>query len=181
MAFRFKQKEDIAEGFNRIASGQIKRALREWKKPDRSIAVHETRKCIKRLRALLRLVKPALPPQVFADENAGLRDIGRLLSVSRDLQVMSETVAELSGEAADDIAEKLTVLAGQPYPCRHRQFAGCSATQQHYDRHGAARSFAAACRPQVEKVRLRYCRFGIRADLSPGPPPHAGTVRHAYR
>lgn len=110
MAFRFKRKEDFADGFSRIAAEQVKRAVREWENPDRAVAVHETRKCIKRLRALLRLVKPVLAADDFRAENAFLRDIAASLSVSRDLQVMSQTIAELGKEASSGEAEHLEIL-----------------------------------------------------------------------
>ena len=88
MAFRFKKKEDFSAGFMRIADEQIARAQKEWQNSNRAVAVHETRKCLKRLRALLRLFRPVIEPQAFKRENARLRDIGRELSSSRDLQVM---------------------------------------------------------------------------------------------
>ncbi len=88
MAFRFRKKEDFAAGFLRIADEQIARAQKEWKNSDRAVAVHETRKCLKRLRAHLRLFRPVLERKAFKRENARLRDIGRELSSSRDLQVM---------------------------------------------------------------------------------------------
>lgn len=90
MAFRFKTKEDFATGFHRIADEQISRAQKEWSNPDRAVAVHETRKCLKRLRSLLRLFRPVIETADFKRENARLRDVGRELSTSRDLQVMLE-------------------------------------------------------------------------------------------
>lgn len=110
MGFRFKKKEDFKAGFARIAAEQIARALREWKKADRAIAVHETRKCLKRLRSLLQLVRPALIPQQYRDENANLREIARSLSVSRDRQVMLETIAFLTPDATPENALRLEQL-----------------------------------------------------------------------
>jgi CHAD domain-containing protein len=110
MTFRFKRKEDFETGFRRIADEQIERALTEWKNKERAVAVHETRKCIKRLRALLRLVRPSLTPRDFRAENAFLRDIGRGMSVSRDRQVMMETILLLKSEAGPDDIEALDVM-----------------------------------------------------------------------
>lgn len=110
MAFRFKRKEDFDSGFHRIAAEQIERALSEWRNTDRAIAVHETRKCMKRLRALLRLVRPAMTSQDYRKENAFLRDIGRVLATSRDRQVMLETIMLLRADAATEDAGILDVL-----------------------------------------------------------------------
>jgi hypothetical protein len=78
MAFRFKLGEPFDEGSRRIAVEQIERAQSSLhdKQGDQAIAVHETRKSLKRLRALLRLIRPAMGEQVFKAENSQLRDIG---------------------------------------------------------------------------------------------------------
>ena len=58
-------------------------------------AVHETRKALKRLRALVRLLEPELGAQAFARENAALRDAGRRLAGARDAEVMVGTLDAL--------------------------------------------------------------------------------------
>lgn len=108
MAFRFKRREEFSRGFSRICAEQVERALREWDNPDRPVAVHETRKCMKRLRALLRLARPSIAVEAFRQENASLREIAAALSTSRDLQVMTETVSRLE-EFSN--AEELRLLA----------------------------------------------------------------------
>ncbi len=55
-------------------------------------AVHETRKALKRLRALLRLLERELGADTYAHEDAAVRDIGRRLSGARDAQVMLDTL-----------------------------------------------------------------------------------------
>jgi CHAD domain-containing protein len=56
--------------------------------------VHEMRKVVKKLRGLLRLVRPVLPPA--AAENATLRDAGRSLADLRDAAVLLATVEPLA-------------------------------------------------------------------------------------
>ena len=68
-------------------------------KGDHAVAVHETRKALKRLRALLRLIRPAIGDDAFRHENAQLRDIGLSLSGARDRHVLLETVNKLEGAA----------------------------------------------------------------------------------
>ncbi len=100
MAFRFKLGEPFDEGCRRIAVDQIERAQSQLHdKGDQAIAVHETRKSLKRLRALLRLVRPAMGEAAFKQENAQLRDIGLSLSGERDRHVLLETVNKLEGSA----------------------------------------------------------------------------------
>ena len=113
MGFRFKKKENFDAGFHRIADEQIARALADWARKDRAVAVHETRKCLKRLRSLLRLVRPALSPRDYKKENANLRDIARELSTSRDAQVMRETIELLRQEAGPAEQEALDSLSDQ--------------------------------------------------------------------
>jgi hypothetical protein len=58
-------------------------------------AVHETRKALKRLRALLRLLESELGGKTFTRENAALRDVARSLSGARDAAVMLSTLDAL--------------------------------------------------------------------------------------
>jgi CHAD domain-containing protein len=98
MAFRFKVSEPFEKGCKRIAREQFERAQSQLKDgSDEVVAVHETRKALKRLRALLRLVRPALGDGVFRNENASLRDVARSLSGARDRHVLLETVLKLEG------------------------------------------------------------------------------------
>jgi len=99
MAFRFRLSETFEEGCQRIAREQIERAQTQLRHPDDpTVAVHETRKSLKRLRALLRLVRPAAGESMFHRENAELREIARGLSGARDRHVLLETVAKLEAE-----------------------------------------------------------------------------------
>lgn len=67
--------------------------------PDRQDeAIHETRRCLKRLRALLRLLRPQLAEMIFDRDNLYLRNIGRQLSALRDAAVVEETLAALKKE-----------------------------------------------------------------------------------
>lgn len=97
MGFRFRIDESIAAGFRRIASSQISRGIRHLAEDeDQAIAIHEARKCLKRVRALLRLVQPALGAEHYSRENARFRDIGRMLAASRDRHVLRQTIAALA-------------------------------------------------------------------------------------
>ncbi len=105
--------EGTAEGIRRIALGQLELATEllagNGAKPDEK-AVHETRKALKRLRALMRLLENELGEEGFERENAALRDTGRRLSAARDAEVLVGTLDALRGRhprelgARNDIA-----------------------------------------------------------------------------
>ncbi|MEI9900958.1 MAG: CHAD domain-containing protein [Hyphomicrobium sp.] len=128
MAFRFKLSESFEEGFRRIALEQLDRACAELDQKDQqAVAIHETRKALKRLRALLRLMRPAIGKEAFKSENAQLRDIGLSLSGARDRHVLLETATKLDaagGFGRRGVADslRLTILAsngaGEPLSLR---------------------------------------------------------------
>lgn len=86
MPFQLKHDEPVPEGIKRIAGEEIGRAIQHLNGKSgvsRDEAVHEARKCIKKVRALLRLVTPGISGLV-ALENRRLRDAGRRISGLRD-------------------------------------------------------------------------------------------------
>ena len=105
MPYRLKRKESIAHGIRRVANEQFRAAegeLRTFRSPE---LVHSARKRLKMLRAVLRLVRPALDDATFDRENLALRDSGRLLSAQRDADVLDGAVAQfkvLADELGDD-------------------------------------------------------------------------------
>lgn len=91
--------ESVAAALRRMALAQTDLAIElldcePSAAPDEQ-AIHETRKAIKRLRALLRLLEGELGPDVYARENAALRDVARRLSQARDAEVMLATLDAL--------------------------------------------------------------------------------------
>ena len=106
MAYTFKPDESVPEAIRRVALEQIEGALESLaaKPPERDEAVHDARKRIKKLRALLRLVQRELG-EAFASENIRLRDVGRNLSLFRDAVAMIETFDALRQKRAKDFAE----------------------------------------------------------------------------
>jgi len=68
-------------------------------------AVHESRKSMKRVRALLRLVRGELPGEIYEFENKSLRDTARLLSEIRSAQGVLDaavSIQEIYGELLAD-------------------------------------------------------------------------------
>ena len=100
MKYHFRLHQSFEAAARRIATEQIRLAERQLSHTAaaaqaRGVSVHEARKCLKRVRALLRLLQPSLRSSDFRRENVALRDIARELSGTRDLQVMIETLAKL--------------------------------------------------------------------------------------
>lgn len=99
MAFRFRFDEPIEKGFRRIGAEQIERARRQLAaNTDPATEVHEARKCMKRIRALLRLGRQGLGETVYRAENAHFRAIAGSLASARDDYVLLETIVKLTAE-----------------------------------------------------------------------------------
>lgn len=96
MAYRLKLDEDVMAGVRRIGREEIDKTLERLTQGDNPMGtVHETRKSVKRLRALLQLVRPGLGGADFQRMNARLRDIARLFAETRETDVFGETVTLL--------------------------------------------------------------------------------------
>ena len=90
----------------------------------RDETVHEVRKSLKRLRALLRLVRHALGPEEYRRENAALRDAARPLAEVRDAKVFVGTIEALAGRRSPrgPVARQLAPVADR-LTARHRELA----------------------------------------------------------
>lgn len=105
MAFRFRLDEPIEKGFRRIGVEQIERARRQLAAgTDPASEVHEARKCMKRIRALLRLGRVGLGETVYRSENAHFRAIAASLASARDDHVLLETIVKLIAETESQTA-----------------------------------------------------------------------------
>ncbi len=92
MAYRIEASdEDVQAAVRRIACAQIDRALSEIDDPENGLdeTVHQLRKRCKKLRGLLRLVRPAMTG--YGPDNAAFRDAARRLSDFRDADALIET------------------------------------------------------------------------------------------
>lgn len=109
--YRFDAGETPADGIGRIARTELDLTIdliNGISAPDESgAAVHEARKALKRLRALLRVSRPTIDERRYRDENRVLRDVGRALSGTRDAQVLLDTLDAL-GARYDEALRKGT-------------------------------------------------------------------------
>jgi len=94
MAYHLSQKKTVKAGIVKIAKSQIDKAIEEVAEGiDRHEVVHQVRKRCKKLRGLIRLIRPAFPG--CAKENAFFRDAAGELSYVRDAQSVIESFEDL--------------------------------------------------------------------------------------
>jgi CHAD domain-containing protein len=113
MGFQWSLEDgSIGGGFVRIAREQIDKAIAIAEDANDTPArrVHEARRRAKKLRALLRLVRPDFGH--YAQENAHVRDAARGLSAARDVKVAADTLIDLMAWAGCE--KPLITLAVEP-------------------------------------------------------------------
>lgn len=99
----------------RLYSVHVDRALTELQRPGRDPgenAVHQARRAIKRARATLRLVRPALRARDCRARDDSLRRAARCLSEARDRTVLVPTLARLAACARADLSDVEQALVG---------------------------------------------------------------------
>lgn len=151
--------EPLDSAFRAIAIDQLDEALSDLAQPDtsgRSI-VHEARRRTKKLRGLLRLVRPGFPG--FDRENDALRDAAASLSHLRDREVRRETLRALAKWRPVSLLERL--LAGSTEPAAHDDAAPL-----------------AAFRERMVEVRARAGQWAL---SRPGLETLEAGVRRTYR
>jgi CHAD domain-containing protein len=97
-SYRLREGKPLPDELRRAARGRIDHAIDELRGKTDSTpeeAVHEARKDMKKLRALLRLARGELGKETFARENGCFRDAARELAGTRDSDVMLATLAAL--------------------------------------------------------------------------------------
>ncbi len=101
MAYRFlAEDKSVEDGVRRIAADQIEKSIATLDRggADSAASIHDVRKRCKKLRGLVRLVRPGFDD--YKSENAFFRDSARMLSKLRDAATMLDTydlVAETYG------------------------------------------------------------------------------------
>jgi CHAD domain-containing protein len=96
MPFRLRARETPADGLRRVAREELRLAIRTLRGTAReSVRVHNARKHLKKLRALLRLARGHTGRAFFRARNRRLRDLGHKLAPMRDAEVARLTLAQL--------------------------------------------------------------------------------------
>lgn len=93
----------MSEAVRRVACAELDAAYAAVSSPpDRHRGVHDARKCLKRLRSLLVLIRPGLPEPVFLNLTERLRSIAKGLAPARDAQALLDAIDKLGSDPADD-------------------------------------------------------------------------------
>jgi len=162
MSYRFKLNETVAAGASRIALEQIDIAeARLASREDTAAAIHDARRCLKRLRALLRLIRPALSETIFRREANRLAGIGRLLADARDRHVLQQTLAKIDtrfGTLPKSVGVKLTKLMANGAGTRSAR-AGAQERRQALEGLDDARKFFA--RIERREVGFEHLAAGV--------------------
>jgi CHAD domain-containing protein len=130
LSYRLHARESVDDGVRRIAAEQLHLALSGFDDAglDRHAAVHEARKCCKRLRGLLRLARAGLGDDVYRAENAALRDAARRLSGLRDAEALIETYDKLDAHFGDRIDRRSIAPVRGALTARRQRLADQDAT-----------------------------------------------------
>lgn len=154
--------ETAEHGLKRIALGQLDLALEllhgESDVPAEE-AVHETRKALKRARALLRLLEGELGSGRTARERTVLRDAARRLAGARDAEVMVSTLDALVRRHPRKLGRRRGLVELQAHLHRERDTA---VAQTLGDASSAARAQVAH---ELEALRARVAKWEL-ADRS---------------
>ena len=100
MPFRFKKTESPAKGVRRLCRERIGEALGRLRESDRPAVVHGVRKEVKKLRAILRLVRGEIGKGAYRKGSKALREAARCLAATRDARVKLKAFEKLTGRSA---------------------------------------------------------------------------------
>jgi CHAD domain-containing protein len=162
--------EPYAEGLRRVILGQLDLAVELLEAysgdPAQTGArtVHETRKALKRLRALLVLLRGELGAKRYARENAALRDCGRRLAGARDAEVMLGTLDSLVRRDPSHFTRSAAVRTLRAQLLAERDTAAAHAIHNPRVRSEVVIELRAV-RARVERWEMRQRGFGL---LAPG-------------
>lgn len=120
--FVLAETEPLPEGLRRVSLEQFDSAVSALGAAGGFDAgVHETRKAIKRLRAILRLVSSEIGPRAYRVENAILREAGQALAPLRDGMVLVISVERLRRRFEHQLAPETFAELQAALEARHQR------------------------------------------------------------
>ena len=102
MGFRLTLRPPLDEDIRRVAREQLDFAMECLRDSVDAGRVHNARKRLKMLRAVVRLVRDPLGSASYADERDTFRDAGRRLSSMRDADVLISTLDQLTPHLVEE-------------------------------------------------------------------------------
>jgi len=128
LSFRLKRSESVPAAIRRLVRERIDEAVHELGRggEDRHEGVHEARKRLKEIRAVLRLVRFSLGDR-FTVENRWYRDTARSLSAARDAQAVVESWDKLLAWSPDGASGLDSAAVRERLVSRRDRLAGAGA------------------------------------------------------
>jgi hypothetical protein len=167
--------ETAASGCRRIALGQLDLAI-ELLRVESSVppeeAVHETRKALKRVRALVRLLEGELGVRRADRERAVLRDAAARLAGARDAEVMVSTLDALVERHPRKLGDRRGVVELRADLERERMRASARTLGDKVTREQVAEELA--------ELRARVAKWKLPKSRSAARLTEAG-LEHIYR
>lgn len=98
MSFNLDPAMPMSEAVRRAACGEIDAAHTALASPpELHRGVHDARKCLKRIRSLLVLIRPGLPEPLYLSLNERVRAIAKGLAPARDAQALLDAIDKIGG------------------------------------------------------------------------------------
>ncbi|WP_404419271.1 CHAD domain-containing protein [Marinospirillum sp.] len=159
MSYQLRNEETIQKNIQRLAREQLDKAIDDIDDSglDASQSIHQVRKRCKKLRALLRLVRPALG-KTYQQENACFRDTARRLGVFRDKQSLVEVLERLQASLDNSERHRFDQVLGK---LRARRDAAAGTAQQ--DPH----ALLAEARKSLQKAHQRVALWELDSEGFP--------------
>jgi CHAD domain-containing protein len=128
MSFQFKNSELPVKAVRRVWRECADDARRHLRESDRSAAIHDVRKEIKKLRAVFRLVRGEIARDDYRKNVKALRKVANYLAVPRDARVMLKAFDKLIGRSTRRFGEIEKILRKYRRRETHRFQRGDAAT-----------------------------------------------------
>jgi CHAD domain-containing protein len=101
----------MSEAVRRVASAEVDAAYAALASPpERHKGVHDARKCLKRLRSLLVLIKPGLPDPLYLSLIDRLRTVARGLASARDAAALLDAIDKFAKTEGEGEATPIPAL-----------------------------------------------------------------------
>jgi CHAD domain-containing protein len=105
MSYKLDPLLPMSESVRRVALAELEYAESALRSAsDRHGGIHSARKCLKRLRALLTLIRPGLPDPVFDNLTDRLRTVALGLAPARDAHALIDAIDKLGTDNSSDAA-----------------------------------------------------------------------------
>ncbi len=182
MDYRLRKHESVPAGCQRIVCEEIASVLQEIHAcslgADPVKPIHDARKHLKKLRAITRLVRPAIGDESYLRETGSFRRVARRMATSRDAAVCVKTVEILQKDAPENLLPTLDAahaffsgaLTHHRLPA-HRTLDSISASLVETAASVRDWSFSCRCskmlRKGMERIYRRARKAGIAAKETP--------------